>query len=107
MSEPSRIEMLQQILSQTPEHSMTRYALAMEYSNAGEVEKALGEFKTLIERDPNFVNGYFMAAQMLQRAERFEEAKKILEDGIAAAQRTNNRHAVSEMQALLDELEYQ
>lgn len=107
MSEPSRVEMLQQILSQNPEHSMTRYALAMEYSNAGQVDDALAEFKTLIERDPNFVNGYFMAAQMLQRAERIDEAKKLLDDGIAAAERTNNRHAVSEMQGLRDELEYQ
>jgi hypothetical protein len=45
-----------------------------------------------------------MAAQTLARADRTEEAKKMLSDGIASAKRSNNAHAESEMQAMLDEL---
>jgi hypothetical protein len=45
-----------------------------------------------------------MAAQTLVRAERLEEARKMLTDGIAAAQRTRNSHAQSEMEAMLAEL---
>jgi hypothetical protein len=43
-----------------------------------------------------------MAAQTLSAAARTEEAKKMLADGIASAQRTGNAHAQSEMEAMLD-----
>jgi hypothetical protein len=45
-----------------------------------------------------------MAAQTLVKAKRPEEAKKMLQDGIAAAQRKGDNHARSEMQAMLEEL---
>jgi hypothetical protein len=45
-----------------------------------------------------------MAAQTLANAERIDEAKKMLVDGIAAARRTGNQHAQSEMTAMLEEL---
>lgn len=97
--------MLQQILAQDPANKLARYGLAMEFSNAGETDCAVAEFRKLIEQDPNYANAYFMAAQTLQKGERTDDAKKMLADGIAAAQRANNRHAESEMQAMLDELE--
>jgi hypothetical protein len=46
-----------------------------------------------------------MAAQTLAKAERTDEAKSQLTQGIASARRTGNQHALSEMQAMLDELE--
>jgi hypothetical protein len=45
-----------------------------------------------------------MAAQTLVKANRPEEAKQMLQSGIAAAQRKRDSHAQSEMQAMLDEL---
>jgi hypothetical protein len=46
-----------------------------------------------------------MAAQTLMKAGREDEARKMLHEGIASAQRTGNQHASSEMEALLDELQ--
>jgi len=45
-----------------------------------------------------------MAAQTLARASRVNEAKQMLEDGIASARRTGNGHALSEMEGMLTEL---
>jgi hypothetical protein len=45
-----------------------------------------------------------MCAQTLARAERREEARKMLGDGILSAKRTGNAHAQSEMEAMLAEL---
>jgi tetratricopeptide (TPR) repeat protein len=103
MSE-DRIAQLTEILAMNPTDSFARYALGMEYSNAGKVDAAVTEFKTLLQHNPNYVNAYFMAAQALTGANRTAEAKDLLRDGISVAQRANNRHAESEMQALLDEL---
>ena len=52
------------------------------------IERALAEFKTLIEKNPDYIPGYFMAAQTLASAERTDEAKRMLVDGIASARRT-------------------
>jgi predicted Zn-dependent protease len=99
-----RIAMLNEILTQNPTDAFARYGLAMEYSNAGEVERALEEFGSLLSTHPDYSAGYFMAAQTLAKAERVEEAKKMLADGIASARRTGNGHAQSEMEAMLAEL---
>ncbi|MGA9355599.1 MAG: tetratricopeptide repeat protein [Terriglobales bacterium] len=99
-----RIAALSEILTANPEDSFARYGLAMEYSNSGDVERALTEFKTLIEKNPDYTAGYFMAAQTLAKAERADEAKRMLVDGISSARRTGNQHAQSEMTAMLDEL---
>ena len=96
--------MLKQILAQNPNDAFARYGLAMEHSRAGAIEAALAEFNTLIEKNPAYVAGYQMAAQMLAAAERSEEAQSYLKRGIEAAQHAGNTHAQSEMQALLDEL---
>jgi len=99
-----RIAMLTEILEQNPEDAFARYGLAMEYSKAGDVERALQEFKTLLEKHPDYTVGYFMAAQMLATADRTDEAKQWLVDGIASAVRTGNQHAQSEMTAMMEEL---
>ncbi|HZU32036.1 MAG TPA: tetratricopeptide repeat protein [Candidatus Angelobacter sp.] len=104
MTEPSRLQMLAQFLEQNPNDAFARYGLAMEYSKAGETEQALSEFNKLLEMHPDYTNGYFMAAQTLERNGRTAEAKKMLENGIEAARRTGNKHALSEMSGMLDEL---
>jgi tetratricopeptide (TPR) repeat protein len=104
MTETNRLEMLSQFLEQNPNDAFARYGLAMEYSKLGQAETALQEFHKLLEIHPDYTNGYFMAAQTLVKAERAEEARAMLEKGIASAQRTGNQHALSEMQALMDEI---
>jgi len=104
MAELSRVEMLTKFLKENPSDSFARYGLAMEYSKAGEVERALGEFNQLLSVHPDYTAGYFMAAQTLVQEGRTEEAKKMLANGIASAQRTGNDHARAEMETLQAEL---
>jgi len=104
MTEPSRLQMLAQFLEQNPGDAFARYGLAMEYSKAGQTEQALAEFKKLLELHPDYTNGYFMAAQTLERNGHTAEAKKMLESGVEAAKRTGNKHAMAEMSGMLEEL---
>ena len=99
-----RIALLNEVLSQNPTDAFARYGLAMEYSNSGDVERALEEFGKLLATHPDYTAGYFMAAQTLAKAERTEEAKKMLADGIASAKKTGNGHAQAEMEGMLAEL---
>ncbi len=99
-----RVALLNEVLSQNPSDAFARYGLAMEYSKTGEVERALEEFGKLLATHPDYTAGYFMAAQTLAKADRTEEAKKMLGDGIASAKKTGNGHAQAEMEAMLGEL---
>jgi len=99
-----RIAALNDILTQSPNDTLARYGLAMEYSKQGDFDRALAEFGLLLQKNPDYTPGYFMAAQTLSRAERIEDAKKMLQDGIATARRTGNMHAQSEMETMLNDL---
>ena len=97
--------MLTTILQQNPADSFARYGLAMAHLANGNTEAALTEFANTIQRNPDYVPAYQMAGQTLAKLHRIDAAKQHLTEGFSAAQRTGNRHAASEMQALLDELE--
>jgi len=97
-----RLEALQAMLAQNPADSFSRYGLAMEYRNAGDLEAAVREFRDLIASDPSYCYAYFRAGQALERLGRPGEARAIYQQGIQAAQTKNDRHAQSELQAALD-----
>ncbi len=99
-----RIAALTEILTANPDDAFARYGLAMEYSKAGQTDRAVDEFKTLLGKNPDYTVAYFMAAQALASAGRADEAKRMLVDGIASARRTGNQHAQSEMTAMLEDL---
>ena len=99
-----RIAMLAEILAENPNDAFARYGLAMEYSNQGKIEEAMQEFAKLLAVHPDYTAGYFMAAQTLVKADRMDEARKMLGDGILSARRTGNGHAQSEMEGMLADL---
>ena len=100
-----KIAGLKEILELDPKNSFARYGMAMELANRGETSAAVEEFDTLLENDPGYTAGYFMAAQTLAKSGRKAEAIERLKAGIACAARSGNSHAVNEMQGMLDELD--
>ena len=99
-----KIAALNGILELDPTNAFARYGLAMEHSAHGNTEAALAEFTILIQYNPDYVPAYQMSAQTLAKLGRTDEAITRLKEGLAATTRTNNSHAASEMQTLLDDL---
>ena len=99
-----RIRMLTQVVNENPNDAFALYRLALEYAKADDVETAMQHFNRLAKLHPDYSAGYFMAAQLLARLGRTDEAKAFLTNGIAAAARSGNAHAKGEMEAMLDEL---
>jgi predicted Zn-dependent protease len=100
-----KIAGLKEILALDPGNSFARYGIAMELASRGEIAAALTEFDTLLANDPDYTAGYFMSAQTLAGVDRKNEAIERLKTGIGCAARSGNSHALSEMQAMLGELE--
>ena len=99
-----KIAMLTEILAEHPTDAFTRYGLAMAYSAEGKNDDALREYATTIQHNPDYVPAFQMFAQTLLKLGRTDEARQRLNDGLAAAGRTNTAHAASEMQAMLDDI---
>jgi Tfp pilus assembly protein PilF len=99
-----RLAAFAELLTADPTNSFARYGLAMEHLSQGQSDAALAEFARTIEHNPDYVPAYQMSAQTLSKMNRTAEAVTLLEQGLAAAARTGNAHAASEMQGLLDEL---
>jgi predicted Zn-dependent protease len=100
-----KIAGLREILALDAKNSFARYGIAMELAGRGDIEDALKEFNTLLENDPDYTAAYFMSAQTLANAGQTSEAIERLKAGISCAARNGNRHALSEMQSMLDELD--
>lgn len=99
-----RVSQLQEILAEDPKNQMARYALALEFMNAGQLETAIFEFRRLLVDHPAYVPGYQMLAQAMTRAGLDNDARDTLRKGIDTAAAAGNSHAQSEMQGMLDEL---
>ena len=100
----SRIDALTELLSHDPANAFARYGLAIEYSNSGQLEEAIAEFRKLLAAHPDYTAGYLMAAQTLAKCDRRDDVVKMLTEGIAVAEKKRDTHAQAEVQAMLDEM---
>jgi predicted Zn-dependent protease len=100
-----KIESFKGILALDPKNSFARYGIAMELARVGQIEASLAEFDALLAMDADYTAGYFMSAQTLATAGRTVEAIERLKTGINCAARSGNKHALSEMQGMLEELD--
>jgi len=99
-----KLAALNEILQFDPANAFARYGLAMEHIAQGRPDVALAEFATCIGHNPDYVPAYQMSAQTLVTLGRTDEALGRLHEGIAAANRTRNQHALAEMEAMREEL---
>ena len=100
----NRTEALKAMVAQDPANAFARYGLAMELANTGQLESAVGEFRTLLEHNPNYAAAYFHGGQVLEKLGDVEQARRLYEKGIDVTGRTGDRHTQSELQAALDML---
>jgi len=100
----SRREVLEAFVAEKPDDAFSRYGLALEFMNSGDVANAEAQFRELLQRNPTYVPGYQMLGQLLAKQSRTEDARAILTAGISAAAKARNGHAQAEMEGFLAEL---
>ena len=100
----TRRELLEAFVAQKPDDAFSRYGLAMECMNTGDNAAAENNFRELLQRNAGYVPAYLMFAQLLAKQSRAQDAREVLAQGVAAASKAGNAHALSEMESLLSEL---
>ncbi|HLH05047.1 MAG TPA: tetratricopeptide repeat protein [Bryobacteraceae bacterium] len=97
----NRLEILKSMLAQDPNNSFARYGLATEYANSGQLEDAVNEFHTLLEKDQTYVAAYYHGGQALEKLGRINEARALYEKGLDACKSKGDLHTHSEIERAL------
>ena len=102
MGSEKRLEILEKLTQGGGADSFAWYGLALKYSSFERTDEALTAFKTLRDKDPDYIPMYLMCGTMLLKAGRGSEAREWLEGGIVKAREKGDSHAVSELEEALN-----
>ena len=99
-----RLAFLEQTTSAGSADSFAWYALALEYKKEQRWDDSMSAFRSLRDKDPNYLALYLMAGQTLVDADRPADAREWLEAGIALAQSRGDAKALGELESALADL---
>lgn len=96
-----RLAYLEKVTSEGSKDPFPWYGLAIEYGNLGRLEEAVTTFGKLRELDAGYVPMYLMCGGLLIKAGRVDEGRAWLSEGIVAARKKGDSHALSELEDAL------
>jgi hypothetical protein len=100
-----RLEQLKQFAKEEPGDPFNLYALALEYLKS-DPQEALRIFKSLIEKNSDYLPTYYPYAQLLVEMKEAKLAENIFEAGINVAKKLNDLKAMRELQAAYNDWRY-
>jgi Flp pilus assembly protein TadD len=104
MAAKTRQQQIEEMLAQDPVDAELHYMLAMEHAGRGDDEGAVCCFRSLFAVAPDHVAAYHQAGRAMHRLGKIDEARDVLQQGIAVARKKNDDHAAGEMAELLTHL---
>ncbi|MCC6677556.1 MAG: tetratricopeptide repeat protein [Phycisphaerales bacterium] len=101
----SRLAQLQSLLAADPADPFLLYGLAQEYAKLNDHSRAIEFYNRCLAADPAYGYAYYHKARAQLAAGDAAAARATLATGLAAARASRDSHALSELQALLDDLD--
>ena len=93
--------MLLGFIRQKPADPFPRYALALEYKNAGRLDEAKSTFGELMTASPDYTPAYLHAGNVFVALGQIDEARGVWERGVLACVRCGDAHARGEIESAL------
>lgn len=100
-----KLQKLQDMLQKQPNDTFLLYGIAMEHKKTGDWKTAIEFFDRAIRSDVNYCYAYFQKGQVNELAGDVEAAKRAYREGIVAAGRAADQHALGEIQGALSMIE--
>jgi Flp pilus assembly protein TadD len=100
-----RLRFLRDSISANPGDTFARYGLAVELARGGQAGEAWEHFRYLLENHPDYAPAYYQAGVLLADQGLSEEARKVLTLGVELTRRLGQKHAESELMAVLESLD--
>ncbi|MFN0213767.1 MAG: tetratricopeptide repeat protein [Saprospiraceae bacterium] len=101
----NRLNYLSKLLETSPQDSFVLFALAKEFENIGDDAQSLNFYLRLKDSDPSYIGTYYHLGKLYERQEDFQNAILTYKQGIEFSRQAGDRHAMSELQAVLFNLE--
>lgn len=102
----SRIQQLQEFLTQTPNDCFLKHALALELVKEADETQAEQYFRANLEADPSYLATYYHLGKLLERTGREEAAMVMYEKGMEIAKMAKDMHTYNELQSAYEDLAY-
>ena len=99
-----RIKILRQYLLEDEHDHFSRYALALELMETGDMAGAVQHFKEVVSLNPAFLAAYYQLGKALERMAGTSEAAAIYKQGMGVAREQKNAKTESELRTALDSL---
>ncbi len=100
----ARLTQLTQLLDKAPGDAFLLFAVAKEYEKMGDDVEALRFYRQLQATQPDYVGLYYHLGKLHERNLDTEQAVQAYQNGVAAAQKAGDRHALAELKGALLEL---
>lgn len=99
----NRLEQLTKHYEKDPSDPFCAYGIAMEHAKAKRYDQALSWLDKTLQLDPEYFYAYFQKGRVSSEMGKLDEARMVLEKGIAVADGKDD-HARDEMTELLDSI---
>lgn len=96
----NRLQKLLEFIENEPNDPFLKYALATEYLNANQADKALFYFEDLVDNHAGYIGTYYHLGKLYEALNRKADAVQTYRAGMQAARKANDQHAFSELQAV-------
>lgn len=92
-------------LEEDPEDAFTLYSIAYEYAKGDQHLSAIQFFLKLRKIHPQYMGLYYHLGKSYEKVQKTADAERIYREGINMARQQRDRHALSELQSALNDLE--
>lgn len=96
-----RLQSLMKFYEKDPRDTFATYAIAMEHRKAGALDEAVSWYDRTLEIDPDHGYAYYHKAVTLLDLGRADEARGVIEQGIARTTARGDEKASGELRELL------
>lgn len=96
-----RVELLQQMLKETPEDLFLNYACALEKIKEGKTDDAENILKKVLSKDENYLAAYYQLGKLFEQKENISEAISVYKKGIEIAMEKKDMRTLGELEEAL------
>jgi Tfp pilus assembly protein PilF len=96
-----RIDLISEMLNKNPEDSYLRYAIAIEYLNIGDRNRAIKELTIITKNDKSYMASYYQLGTLLEQKGAKKKAIDVYKSGYEVAKKKNDIKTMGELSEAL------
>ena len=104
-SRTPRMDQLRRMLERTPDDPFLLYGVALEYKKSNDLQNALDYLDRALGADPGYCYAYYQKGQVYESQGDLESARRVYREGMEAARKKGDAHALSEIEGALGMIE--